>query len=277
MNRNCYRLCSKLVITMAFSMLSGIATKSQPYNYYKPLALVNPAHFDGKEYSLALGYDGGVDFNLSYSITKNVALFAGGNANAFAYPKKASVNYTIHNSNFSGLAGLGYFKQRQYNFFNIVELFAGGRISTVDNFVRKENSTSDSFDDFTQAQYFTLFGQLQTNAMKKKYGLLFASRISYNNYSLFEFYSRLRSRVYEATRPFGLLAMEPAFGLTLPVNNVRFNLQLGVSLPIYSPDVSITETRAVSGTTNETIENYGDFYFFWRLNFSFLKTKWKLR
>jgi len=277
MNRNCYRLCSKLVITMAFSMLSGIATKSQPYNYYKPLALVNPAHFDGKEYSLALGYDGGVDFNLSYSITKNVALFAGGNANAFAYPKKASVNYTIHNSNFSGLAGLGYFKHRQYNFFNIVELFAGGRISTVDNFVRKENSTSDSFDDFTQAQYFTLFGQLQTNAMKKKYGLLFASRISYNNYSLFEFYSRLRSRVYEATRPFGLLAMEPAFGLTLPVNNVRFNLQLGVSLPIYSPDVSITETRAVSGTTNETIENYGDFYFFWRLNFSFLKTKWKLR
>jgi len=168
MNRNCYRLCSKLVITMAFSMLSGIATKSQPYNYYKPLALVNPAHFDGKEYSLALGYDGGVDFNLSYSITKNVALFAGGNANAFAYPKKASVNYTIHNSNFSGLAGLGYFKHRQYNFFNIVELFAGGRISTVDNFVRKENSTSDSFDDFTQAQYFTLFGQLQTNAMKKK-------------------------------------------------------------------------------------------------------------
>jgi len=277
MNRNSYRLCGKLVITMALYMLSGIATKSQPYNYYKPLALVNPAHFDAKEYSLALGYDGGVDFNLSYSITKNVALFAGGNANAFAYPKKASVNYTIHNSNFTGLAGLGYFKHRQYNFFNIVELFAGGRISTVDNFVRKENSTSDSFDDFTQAQYFTLFGQLQTNAMKKKYGLLFASRISYNTYSLLEFYRRSRSQVSEATSPFGLLALEPAFGLTLPVKNIRFNLQLGVSLPVYSEETKITETFVASGATNDYTENYGDFYFFWRLNFSFLKTKWKLR
>ena len=73
MNRNSYRLCGKLVITMALYMLSGIATKSQPYNYYKPLALVNPAHFDAKEYSLALGYDGGVILTF-LPITKNVAL-----------------------------------------------------------------------------------------------------------------------------------------------------------------------------------------------------------
>ncbi len=266
-----------LLIMQTFFLLIIGNLMAQPYDYYKPMALVNPGHFDAKEYSFTVGYDGGIDLNLSYTLPKNIALVAGGNVNVFNYNKKASVDYTIHNSNFSGLAGLGYFKHRQYKFFNIVEMFAGTRVSTVDNYIRKENSTSESSDDMTKAQYLTLFGQLQTNALKKKYGLFFASRITLNRYQNFEFYRRSKTQVSEISSSFNLLSLEPAFGVTIPINNIRTNMQFGVSLPIYSEDATITETYTASNTTNELVENYGDFYFFWRLSFTYLKTKWKLR
>jgi hypothetical protein len=266
-----------MLILLCLILLFNGNLKAQPIDYYKPMALVNPGHFDIKEYSFTIGYDGGIDLNFSYTLPKNIALVAAGNVNVFKYNRKASVDYTIHNNNFSGLAGLGYFKHRQYKFFNIVEMFVGARISSVDNYIRKENSTSESSDDMTKAEYLTIFGQLQTNALKKKYGLFFASRISLNNYQSFEFYRRSKTQISEISGSFNLLSLEPAFGVTIPINNIRTNLQLGVSLPIYSEDAIITETFTASNTTNEFIESYGDFYFFWRLSFTYLKTKWKLR
>jgi hypothetical protein len=278
MNNSIFKLFfySSLIAVFIF-LLTNNGLKAQPNDYYKPRALITPGHYDYNQFTLTLGYDGGFDINLSYSLPKGIALIAAGNVNPLSHFRFGSVDYTIHKNDLSGMAGLGYYKNRKYKYFNVFEIYTGANISMVDNFVRWETSTLESNDRITKALYNTYFLQIQTNTIKEKYGFTLATRISMNHYRDFEYYLRSKTTTNVLSGSFNLFAAEPALGVFIPIRNFKANVQLGVSIPVYTQEAQMVETIVASNVIKNNVENYGEFYFFWRLSLYYIKSKHKIR
>jgi hypothetical protein len=257
-----YQIVILSVFLLAFTSNSSFGQK----DYYAKRGLIIPAHEMPRQFFVSLGYDRGIDLNVSYSLPRNLVLFSMANLNAFTQTKNESLggSYKITKNDYALYGGLGYFSYNRHKKLNTFELYAGAGTTEIDNV------TSSNLH--TQANYLTFFGQINAIVSEKKieYGL--GTRIAYNNYSNFKyFYSAPLTNGNVSS--FGLLTLEPAINFSYIIANLKANIQVGISLPLYSQEAEMKNMQ-----TNITyLESYGDLYFFWRTGIQFTKSPTKRR
>ncbi|MFP4556272.1 MAG: hypothetical protein ACLFNU_05315 [Bacteroidales bacterium] len=263
----CLKSCALIAIIL--SSFAGKQAKAQPKDYYKPSPLIISSHRQPKELLLTVGYDRGLDFGASVSLPFNFIVYAKGNLNTFSHSRDEPLEprYTINKNDYSWLSGVGYFGHRRYKFFNVIEMYSGIGNTKIDNFRRYSTSLSEDNDRFTKANYRTAFGQINAIAAFKTVELGVAAKVSYNLYKDFEYYIGTPAITNRNTDDFAFVNFEPALSLSYLLLNFKGNLQLGVSVPLFSHEAEIVELPREAIST----ENYEDFYFFWRLSLQYLK------
>ena len=241
----------------------------QPKDFYSPRPLIFSSHTSPKELVLSVGYDGGVDMNVSFSLPHSLFVFAQGGVNTFSHSRNESLEprYTINKNDYSWLAGVGLYAELKYSFFNIVELQAGAGTTSIDNFRRSSTSTTEVYNRHTLANYGTVFCQMNAVKMIKSSELGIAGRLSYSQYNHLEHFIGSGAITNRNTNSFGFLSIEPALSYSLLVRNFKGNLQFGISVPLHSDDTYIEESQH----NTITLENYSDFYFFWRISIQYAR------
>lgn len=263
----CLKSCSLIAFTVFYFAVGQVF--AQPKDYYKPNPLIISSHRQPKELLLSVGYDKGLDLGASLSLPFNFIVFAKGNLNTFSHSRNESLEprYTINKNDYSWLSGIGYFVNRSYKFFNVIEMYSGVGNTSIDNYRRYSTSTSEDYDNYTKASYHTAFAQVNAITAKDNVEVGLGARVSYNLYKDFEYYIGTPSITNRNTSDFAFVKFEPALSLSYLLLNFKGNIQLGVSVPLISDDTEIVKLPIESFS----VENYEDFYFFWRLSLQYIK------
>ncbi len=259
-------LSISLILALIFCSTSTIA---QPKEFYTPKALILPGHYDQNQVFASLGYDGGFDLNISRTIPHNFVLFATGNLDFFSHHRREAISadYKIFKSDYAWSAGVGRYKFDRHNFINIIEYYAGVGTTSINNY-RSYPQTTSNQDWFTEASYLGIYTQMNAMVKREKVYFGLATRLTYNQYNSFSFYTRPKNLVTSNVNKFNLLNFEPAFSFSYILANFRGNAQVGVSIPLYSQDTELVDTGG-----NVEVETYGDFYFFWRISLQVMKKR----
>lgn len=259
-----------IALIILFVALCAKTSFSQTKDYYMLKALPIPAHTQAKQMFTSVGYDGGIDINLSYSLPRDMFVFVTGNINPFSSERKEGVGarYKIFKNDYGATLGLGGFRYSKYNFISSFEYSGGIGLSKIDSYWRYVPAMLESHDQFTNAFYQTAFVQVNGTKIFSKIHLGAATRLAVNRYGTLEYFMRPKAYVTSNSHSFATIALEPALSFSYLVATFRANFQLGVSIPIYTQGVTMASTLGTS-----EVGSYGEFYFFWRIAIQHLKNK----
>ncbi|MDD2279679.1 MAG: hypothetical protein PHS05_11525 [Bacteroidales bacterium] len=257
-------------LIILFIALCAKTVSSQPKDYYMLKALPIPVHTQAKQMFTSIGYDGGIDINLSYSLPRDIFIFATGNINPFSSSRKEDVGarYKIFKNDYAATIGLGGFKYSKYNFFNAFEYSGGIGLSKIDSYWRYVPDALEVADMFTDALYQTAFVQVNGTKVFSKIHLGAATRIAVNRYGTLKYFTRSQANITSNSNSFATIVLEPALSFSYLISMFRGNFQLGVSVPVYTQGATMVSTSFPS-----EVESYGEFYFFWRIAIQRLKNK----
>lgn len=98
-----------LLLTLVL-LVSSKAALSQD-EYYIPKALIIPVHTHKQELHLSLGKGGGYDANISYALSKHLAVFTTGTLNTGTLRRMSfsGDRYMIQKNDYAVKGGIGYF------------------------------------------------------------------------------------------------------------------------------------------------------------------------
>lgn len=209
--------------------------------YYIPKSLIMPLHDQSKQLHISPGVGGGLDLHVSYSFTKRLAVFSTATFNPFTAKRIGLFGdrYNIDKDDYVVKGGLGYFSASQSGWLNVLETYLGVGISQVNNSRYFVNSSIVG-SSVTQAQYGSLFWQLNAGHKTERNELAFAIRLGYSQYQYLRFYdtypnsSNTMSRydqVWGVTAD-PVISYSRRFG-QLEHNELKFNVQVGLALPVY--------------------------------------------
>ncbi len=243
---------------------------SQPKDYYMLKALVVPVHTQSNQVFTSVGFDGGFNLNLSYSLKRKVYVYGSFNANPLSHQRKETVGgrYKIFKNDYAATLGFGRFEHSKHTFFNSYEYSGGLSVTRIDSYWRYVSETDENKDVFTQAFYQSAFMQVDGTKIMGNIHLGAGARIAYSRFGELKYYTRSKANVTSNSKPFSMVTLEPALSFSYLIATFRGNFQLGVSIPLYAQEVLMEST---AGLDEETA--YGDFYFFWRISIQRLKIR----
>lgn len=214
--------------------------------FFIPNPLVISDHTEKDQLHLSLGIGRGLDIHSSYAITNHISVFSTvlANKGTFAYTSFAGSKYKSDKNDHSYSGGLSYFFESKSNIRYETNL-ALAQFKT-------DNYTYFPGDKGTQTNtnYRSIFSQISATKDKEKYQVGFATRLSYSNYSSFQFYEldepNYRNRYQNAWS----VNIEPVGSFSVKIKGTKINFQGGISLPIitdyvkeYQLNLSTNEER----------------------------------
>lgn len=188
-------------------------------------------HTQKQELNSSVGFGGGIDINLSYSILDNIALFA---TSSFNKEDKRSIslfgdNISKHKNDKAFTFGGGYFKKKRKHIYELYFGYGHYRVNNYEYF----SEAIDLGVRHTDADYSNIFGQFNIGNIIGKNAFTFSTRISYNFYHNFLFYETtdltFSSNKYSNLRGFNV---DPTIDFLIKINPVILNLQGGFSIPL---------------------------------------------
>jgi hypothetical protein len=213
------------------SLLLAGAVYSQD-EYYIPKALIIPVHKNSQELHVSLGKGGGTDLNISYALTKHLALFTTANVNKGVSLRRSFFGgwHRIRKNDYAFKGGIGYFASVDGKLIHQIESYAGyGKHKVHNNRFFKDEPEVYGFE--TNAAFYNIFWQIQATHKTGRCELTAALRLAYSKYSYLEY---LNKHPNDMTGTVSIEEMwgrtiDPAIGFSYIMNNWRCNLQLGVS------------------------------------------------
>lgn len=206
-------------------------------DYYIPKALIIPVHTHKQELHFSLGRGGGYDANLSYALTKHLAIFTTGTLNTGTYRRRSlwGDRFDIEKSDYAVKGGVGYFSTTNHKLINIIESYAGYGSYKVDNYWYFTGEKGNSGYQ-TKARFWNVFWQLQATHKVKRHEFTGALQLAYNKYNSFQ-YKDVGHREHLRTTLDGLwgLTIGPIISYAYLVQNLKFNIQAGGSTSLNAP------------------------------------------
>lgn len=215
--------------------------------YYIPKALIIPIHTHKQELHVSLGKGGGYDANISYALTKHLAVFTTG---TFSRGTSKRIGFfgdrfNIYKNDYAVKGGIGYFSTLNHKFVNHIESYTGFGSYKVDNFwffpAEKETSGYE-----TKAKFWNAFWQFQATHKINKHELTVAIRFAYSKYNELNYRNRNPTYNLPKTRLEGLwgVTIDPVISYSYLLNKLKFNVQAGMSG--FSNSVTISQSNGIT-------------------------------
>ena len=229
--------------------------------YFIPNALITPVHISKNEAHLSIGLARGVDFNASYTISNNVALFGTAlyNIGTYTHTTLFGDKKNAEKNDYAVSGGLIYLLKSNSNFKYEVSLGLGKY--KADNFSYFPGLSGMQ----TNAEYWSCFSQFNAIKDKNKSQFGYAGRLSYINYNNFNFYDSNNSDLIHRYENIWHLNIEPVLVYSLKFKEIKINLQGGLSIPLksnflieYMTNTNTNEDRLVDNYT-QTPSGSGNF------------------
>lgn len=231
-----------LLLTLVL-LVSSKAALSQD-EYYIPKALIIPVHTHKQELHLSLGKGGGYDANISYALSKHLAVFTTGTLNTGTLRRMSfsGDRYMIQKNDYAVKGGIGYFFTTDHKLMNHIESYAGYGSYKVDNYWYFPDERGKGGYE-TKAGFWNVFWQLQATHKIKRHELTAAVRLAYSRYRYLEYRDVRRSNDHVKTTLDGLWGMtiDPVISYSYLVKKFKFNVQYGASAAL-NPAVTMDET-----------------------------------
>ena len=218
-------------------------------DFYTPKSLIIPLHDQKNQLHVSVGGGGGYDLNISYAFTDKFALF---HTATFDNGSKRRITilgdrYNVDRNDYVLKGGLGYFFKAKKKEFSIMEVYAGAGLSNIDNYWYY---TGETDGEFTQARYWTVFGQFNSGKKIRRSELALGLRLAYSQYTNFRFYSNHPNMSYikcSYENPGGL-TVDPVASYSYVLKGFKLNAQVGWAIPLSFSSVQQTSTDDYSGT-----------------------------
>jgi hypothetical protein len=212
-------------------LLPAVAVYSQ-HEYYIPKALIVPVHKNNRELHLSLGKGGGTDVNVSYALTKHLAVFTTANVNKGRSARRNFFGdwYFIRKDDYAFKAGIGYFTSVDGKLIHQIESYAGyGKYKVHNNRFFKAEPEVYGFE--TNAAFYNIFWQVQATHNSGRCELTAALRLAYSKYSYLQYLNKHPNDMTGTVSIEGIWGrtIDPAIGFSYLFNNFKLNLQLGFS------------------------------------------------
>ncbi len=238
----CVLVCSVLLIPGKLLAQRG---------FYTPKSLVIPLHDQKNGLHLSVGRGGGYDLNLSYAFTDKLAVFSSATFDNDTKKRRTILGdrYNVDRSDYVLKGGLGYFVKVNNPVFPIIEAYAGAGVSKIDNFWHFKG---DADGEITQADYWSLFGQLNAGNKFMKGAYALGLRFAYSQFTHFGFQSTHPNTSYIKSNYINLkgLTADPVLSYSYIVNGFHINAQVGLSVPLVAHSAARTDTHTTyEGTT----------------------------
>ena len=186
---------------------------------------------------MSAGRGGGWDLNLSYTVSNHLTLFTSGTFDN-GTKKRISLfgdRYNLKKEDYAMKAGFGFFaKPTKMRYYNVVEAYGGVGIYRVRNysyFIQDYESI-----DSTIADFWNIFLQVNVCRNEKNQELTLALRLAYNKYLDMTFFTyHVTTNISdpgERLKNLWGVTADPVVAYSYKIKAVKFNAQLGLSLPL---------------------------------------------
>ena len=199
--------------------------------FYTPKSLLIPLHDQKNQLHISVGRGGGYDLNLSYAFTDKLAFF---HTATFDNGVKRRTGlfggqYNVVRYDLVLKGGLGYFTKTNSSLWPILEVYAGAGISNINNYSYLKGDSEDL--DFTLAEYWSVFGQLNAGRKKEKSEYSAGLRLTYSKYLDFDVLSTYpyNDKSYEN---FWHLSADPVISSSYVLHGFKLNVQAGIAIPL---------------------------------------------
>lgn len=208
-------------------LLAAAAVTGQD-EYYIPKALIIPVHKNSGELHASLGKGGGTDLNLSYAITKHLAVFTTATLNRGRSSRTSlwGDRYYIRKKDNVIKGGLGYFTSLTGKAVHFVECYAGYGRYSVDNFRYFAGETSGWE---TNASFWNIFWQINATNEYKKLQITASIRIAYSRYTLLEYLEDFNVNTKVSVPGLKGKTIDPVISISYLFTHFRVNGQFGFS------------------------------------------------
>ncbi|HPE19354.1 MAG TPA: hypothetical protein PLM76_11995 [Tenuifilaceae bacterium] len=243
------------LVVISFFLFSQVYSFAQD-ELYNPRPFVIPVHDSKNQLHLSTGYSfsidkGGVDANLSYSISSRIAVFGSVTYNPFSFKRNSSGNFfdrSFHYdyNNLCTTFGAEYFKTWPSSFVNILEAQLGFGYSKYD---RLSYATIDGlFDERTEYNYSRTFFQVSASKILQHFELSLALRATFVNFGDYKWYEISGPGYEEDSQIESKFYVEPLLGGSYLIRKIKINLQAGGFMKKYQDISSGFETYSISKT-----------------------------
>lgn len=224
--------------------------------FYTPKSLIIPLHDQKNQLHVSAGVGGGYDLNLSYAFTDKLALFHTATWVNGSKKRRSIVwdRYNVEKDDYVLKGGLGYFSKTKNGLGSIIEAYVGAGVSKIDNYWY---FTGETDGEFTQAKYWSIFGQFNIGKRINRSEFAFGLRLNYSQYTDFSFYSNhpyslgLKSQ-YDNVRG---LSADPVASYSYVFKSFKLNAQAGWAFPLSRASVQKTDRYDFDGTVVSSEED----------------------
>ena len=231
----------------------GAKTVLAQGDFYTPKSLIIPLHDQKNQLHVSLGRGGGYDLNLSYAFSKHFAVFHTATIDNETKKRITIIGdrYNVDRNDYVVKGGLGYFSRTKIAKYPIIEAYIGGGLSKIDNYW---HFNEHDYGDFTQAKYWTLFGQINGGRKIKRIEYTVGLRIAYSKYMDIIFSdSPLPNTITMKSRYENLqgLSVDPVISYSYNLNGFKLNAQAGLAVPITLGSTSRTDSHTTTVIRSE--------------------------
>jgi hypothetical protein len=214
--------------TITSLLLLAAAPATSQNEYYIPKALIMPVHKSSGELHASLGKGGGTDINVSYAITKHLAVFTTATINRGKSTRDGlwGDRYYIRKNDNVYKGGIGYFASPQGKLVHIVESYIGYGRYKVDNYQYFAGETSGSE---TNASFWNIFWQIQATHEYKTLQLTAGIRITYSKYTLLEYLQDFDADTKVSVPNMRGTTIDPVVSISYLFKHFKVNGQFGFS------------------------------------------------
>lgn len=226
--------------------------------FYTPKSLLMPLHDQRNQLHVSAGMGGGYDLNLSYAFTDKFAIF---HTATFAHGSKKRISllgdrYNVEKNDYVLKGGLGYFSKPDDGLFSMVETYVGAGVSKIDNYWY---FAGDSDGEFTQASYWSVFGQFNAGNKAGRSEVAFGVRLAYSQYMDFDFYGNHpnTSSMKSSFENLSGFSLDPVASYSHKLKGFKLNAQVGWAIPVSFGSVtkSTLHTSDIGATVVTSEEN----------------------